>query len=140
MKLDILNIPPVSNLYEAVRFPEIDRVMLCQTVPTMMANKLVAVLDRYDQHGGFAGRDIYDIHQYFLKGYQYHAAIIQERRNGTVLEFFKELRGFIEKRISQQILDEDLNLLLAPEEFSRIRKTLKQEVLIVLDDELKRLV
>ena len=43
--------------------------MRCQTIETMFANKLVSVLDRFEKHHSIAGRDLYDIHQFFLQGF-----------------------------------------------------------------------
>lgn len=45
----------------------------------MMANKLVAVIDRYVHREAIAGRDLYDIHHFFMKGYRYNEDVICER-------------------------------------------------------------
>ena len=45
----------------------------------MMANKLVAVIDRYAHREAIAGRDLYDIHHFFMKGYRYNEDVICER-------------------------------------------------------------
>ncbi|MEK7560763.1 MAG: nucleotidyl transferase AbiEii/AbiGii toxin family protein [Patescibacteria group bacterium] len=54
-------------------------------------------------------------------------------------DFFADLITFIENHITEQIINQDLNTLLPYERFSRIRKTLKQETLMFLRDEKKRI-
>jgi len=65
LKVDITFPAPLSNKYEAVRSNDIERIVICQDVSTMFANKLVAIIDRFVRHGSLAGRDIYDIHHFF---------------------------------------------------------------------------
>ena len=57
----------------------------------MFAHKLVALIDRYEKNGTIAGRDMYDIHHFFQKGYSYSHEIIQERRKSDVSIFLKQL-------------------------------------------------
>lgn len=130
IELDITFPPPQNNEYEPVRFPEIDRIIHCQTIGTMFSNKLVSVIDRFKKHGSIAGRDIFDIHSFFINGYEYRAEIIKERTGKDAKIFMKELKKFIEKHFTQTIIDQDLNSLLSPEKFKHLRKILKQEVLL----------
>lgn len=140
LKIDVTVPPPKANTYEPKRFHEIDRIITCQTIETMMANKLVALIDRYERREAIAGRDIYDIHHFFLRGYRYNERVIRERTGKEVSVFFAELIAFIEKHITDDIITEDLGVLLPYENFSRIRKILKRETLIFLRDEEKRLI
>lgn len=140
LKIDITFPPPAANRYETVRLGEIDRVIDCQTVETMFANKLVAFFERYEKHGSIAGRDLYDIHHFFMNGYGYEPAVIIERRGGgDVQGFFRRLLGFIDEKITDTIIDQDINMLLERGQFSRIRKILKTETMIFLRDEIGRL-
>lgn len=139
LKIDTTIPPPKTNQYEPKRFHEIDRIITCQTLETMVANKLVALIDRYQKKEALAGRDIYDIHHFFLKGFRYNKEVIRERTGKNMPEFFAELIAFIEKYITEEILTQDLNPLLPYEKFSRIRKALKQETLMLLRDESKRI-
>lgn len=139
MKIDVLAPPPKANTYEPKRFPEIDRIITCQTIETMMANKLVTLIDRYEQSGAIAGRDLYDIHHFFLKGYRYNTAVIRERTGKDIQNFFIDLIAFIEKNITDKIIQQDMNTLLPYERFSRIYKILKPETLMFLRDEQKRI-
>jgi hypothetical protein len=55
------------------------------------------------------------------------------------LEFFKKLRIFIEENINDKILTQDLNALIPYERFKILRKTLKVETLMFIDEEINRL-
>ncbi len=121
-----------ANQYKVQNFPEIDRLINSQTVETMFANKLVAMTDRYEQHHTVAGRDIYDIHHFFIQGYAYHGAIIRERTGLESKEYFEKLIDFIKTHVTQTIIDEDLNSLLPHKKFQQIRKILIPETLSML--------
>jgi predicted nucleotidyltransferase component of viral defense system len=139
IKVDVHVEPPPANVYESRRFSAIDRIIACQTIETMMANKLVALEDRYRHNNAIAGRDVYDIHHFFLQGYRYNEAVIYARTKKKSTHFFTDLMAFIETNISDTIIDEDLNHLLSADQFQRIRKVLKQETLMFLRDEQDRM-
>ena len=134
IKIDITMPPPKSNIYEAREFGEIDRIIPCQTIETMFANKLVAAIDRFKKNHSIAGRDIYDIRHFFIQGFSYNEKIIFERTGKTADIFFKKLIQFIKDRITEKILEQDLNTLLPREKFQRIRKILTRETLVFLND------
>lgn len=121
-----------ANDYKPTYLAEIDRLVICQTIETMFANKLVAPLDRFKKHKEIAGRDIYDIHYFFSQGYEFKKEIIVERTKMKVEEYITVLVDFIEKEVTEKILTEDLNTLLPYDKFRKIRKTLKQEVVLFL--------
>ncbi len=140
LRFDVTFPAPNANEYEPIQFNEIDRIIHCQTVETMFANKLVALIERYEKHGSIAGRDIFDIHTFFIKGYKYKKEIIEERRKGQSLkDFFQKLHDFIENKVNQTILNEDLNYLLPSDIFQKKRKFLKPETLMFLRDEMRRI-
>lgn len=139
LKVDIVFPPPKNNQYESVRIIEIDRIINCQTIETMFANKLVALIERFERNKSIAGRDLYDIHHFFISGYTYSSKVIQERRTQTPAEFLTKLTDFIKKEVTQTIIDQDLNALLEPKKFQQLRKIIKQETLTFLQDELTRL-
>jgi predicted nucleotidyltransferase component of viral defense system len=139
LKIDVAFPPTKANQYEAKRFSEIDRIITCQTPETMFANKLVALIDRYKQKEAIAGRDVYDIHHFFEQGLRYNKAVITERTGQTQEAFFRELIDFVEQMVSNDLIAQDLNVLLPYAKFKVIRKTLKQETLLFLKDELARL-
>jgi len=139
MKVSCSNLAIKSNQYKVQYFPEIDRLMNSQTIETMFANKLVAITDRYELHQTVAGRDIYDIHNFFVRGYSYHAAVIQERTGFKPQDYFGKLIDFIKEHVNQMIINEDLNALLPNSRFQQIRKILLPETLSLLTRERKRL-
>ena len=138
LKIGASNIRVEANQYKVQYFPEIDRLINSQTIGTMFANKLVAVTDRHTQHKTIAGRDIYDIHHFFVQGYPYHGAVIQERTGLEPGEYFGELIAFIKKHITQTIINEDLNSLLPNRQFQQVRKILIPETLSFLEREKNR--
>lgn len=132
MKVSVSNFKILANQYKVQYLTEIDRHANCQTIETMFANKLVAVSDRYKMHRTIAGRDIYDIHHFFVHGYTYHAPVIEERTGLKPKEYFRELTDFIQKHVTQTIINEDLNTILPPDKFQQIRKILIPETLSML--------
>ena len=139
LKFEATTLQSPANKTEKVRLADIDRVFSCQTIETMFANKLVALVDRYERHGSIAGRDVYDIHHFFLNGFSYDTDVIESRRGVPALLYLKELRAFIARRVTDTIISQELNVLLPPEQFKKVRHILKEETLAFIDDEIKRL-
>ena len=138
LKLSASSLIPDANQYRVHYLPEIDRMMTCQTLETMFANKLVAPVDRYNLHGTIAGRDIYDIHHFFVQGYAYHPAVITERTGLEPREYLGKFSSFIRKHATQTIINEDLNTLLPAKQFQQIRKVLVPETLAFLEREIAK--
>lgn len=135
LKVSASNIRIEANQYKVQYFPEIDRLINSQTVETMFANKLVAITDRYKLHKTVAGRDIYDIHHFFIQGYSYEGPVIEERTGLEPKEYFGRLIEFIKTNVTQTVIDEDLNSLLPYKKFQQIRKILIPETLSLLEGE-----
>ncbi len=138
IKLEAADSGPMANIYEPVYLPETGRTVICQTLETMFANKLVAPLDRFTRNGSLAGRDIYDIHRFYIKGNGYLPAVIKERTGLDQPQFLLKLIQFIRERITQTIIDEDLNSLLTKAQFDSIRKILKIETINLLENDYHR--
>ena len=134
LKLEIIDSPFDSIDHQPQYLKDIDRIVVCQTIECLFANKLVALTDRYRQRGTIAGRDIYDIHYFFSHGYRYKKEVIEERTKKTSQNYLRELITFIENKITQDIIDQDLNFLLPANKFQGIRKTLKIETLMFLKE------
>ena len=139
MKISGNNLVVHANQYKVQYFAEIDRLINSQTMATMFANKLVAVTERYELHQSIAGRDIYDIHNFFIRGLSYHAPVIQERTGLEPKEYFRKLIDFIKEHVNQTIINEDLNTLLPDRMFQQIRKILLPETLSILEREQRKL-
>lgn len=138
LKLSIIDTPVKANVYQPQFLSDIGRYAICQTIETMFANKLVAVTDRFKKYHAIAGRDIYDIHHFFLQGYSYNPKIIQERTGLTPVVYLTKLTDFIRQKVTETTLTEDLSYLLPPTRFAAIRKVLKQEVIMFLADARRR--
>lgn len=138
MRLEILDNPFLSIDYKPQYLKEIDRTAICQTKESIFANKLVALTDRYKKRKTIAGRDVYDIHYFFSQGYDYKQEIVKERTGKSALLYMKELKVFIKNKMSQTIINQDINFLLPCKKFKIISKTLKIETLVMIDDEIKR--
>ena len=127
-----------ANTYAPQRLTEIDRILTCQTIETMFAHKLLALIGRSEAHGNIAGRDVYDVHFFFMRGYRYSIDVICQGSGMKVNDFFAKLYAFVDREITDRILSEDLNYLLPVAKFQLIRKVLKREVLMLLRDEMSR--
>lgn len=133
LKIDVNIEVPKNNTYEYIKLPELEKFCSCHTIETMFANKLVSIIDRYEKNTSIACRDLYDIHHFFLKGYQYSSTVILERRSeDSVKDFFATLITFIESKISSRKITEDIAPLLPYKTFTAIRSILKDEVLMFL--------
>ncbi|QRN82143.1 nucleotidyl transferase AbiEii/AbiGii toxin family protein [Chloroflexota bacterium] len=128
-----------ADQYKVHFFPEIDRLVNCQTIETMFANKLVALSDRFKLHGSIAARDLYDVHHFFIKGYSYNSDVIIERTGYSPKDYFISLQVFIREHITQRMVNEDLNSLLPNQKFQSLRKLLIPETLSLLKGEVSRL-
>ncbi len=135
LKIDTFFPPLKGNKYEFVRFNDINRIIQSQTIETMFANKMIALIDRYKSKKTIAGRDLYDIHHFFLKSYPYSHEIIENYAQKSTKDFLSELHTFIEKKVTQKIIDQDINTLLPMADFQKIRKVLKQECLMFIEAE-----
>ena len=139
LKVSASSLRVESNRYRVQYFPEIDRLVNSQTIETMFANKLVSVMDRYTQHQSVAGRDIYDIHHFFIQGYTYRGEVIRERTSLEPGQYLAELRAFIQKHVTHTTINEDLNSLLPERQFQQVMKILIPETLSLLEREINRL-
>ena len=128
-----------ADKYEIKKIIDIDRFLTCQTKETMFAHKMLAVMGRFKNEGHIAGRDIYDIHHFFMKGFGYDLEVLKEGQTKPIKDFLSELHAFINKEVTEKVLDEDLNTLLTPENFKKIRKVIKREVLGFIEGEMGKI-
>lgn len=138
IKLGITPIMTKFDRYDIFYLREIDRFGNCQRIETMFAHKLVSLIDRFRKYKMIAGRDLYDIHHFFLSGYEYIKEIIEVRSGKKIGEYLRELKSFIDTKVTDRVLSEDLNYLLPSEKSEQIRKILKKETLLFLNNEIDR--
>lgn len=138
LKLEINDQPSLYNLYEKVYLPEIGMYSSGHTLDTMFANKLVAALGRFQKTGKIAGRDFYDIHSFMLQGLTVNIPVVEERTGKHYTVYLNELVSFVETKVTEKSLNEDLNLLLEKAKLPNIVKNLKQELIGLIKDEIAR--
>lgn len=136
IKVSIMSDVTKSNIYVSQYFQSIDRYLNCQTIETMFSHKLISLTDRYKKYKTIAGRDLYDIHYFFLQGYRYNPRIIEERTKKDTTKYLQELIIFIEKKVTNEIVNQDLNYLITYEKFSKIRKILIKETIMMIKNEI----
>lgn len=132
VKIEMIGRPTLSTQYETVYLKDIDRHATVQTVETMVANKLLATQDRWVKHHNIAGRDLYDIYYFLTHNLPYSKELIAEKSGLTTPEFLADLISFVEKKMTQTIIDQDLNTLFDPITFKKLRLHLKNDALLVL--------
>jgi len=138
LKLEIVGEELKSNDYKSLYLTDIDRYAICQTIETMFANKLVAVADRFEKHGLIAGRDVYDIAHFFRQGFSFKKEVIEERRRMDYKKYLEYLIDFVDKKITDTILVQDLGMLISSEKLRQVRKSLKSEVMMYLREEIEK--
>jgi len=138
LKLDVVGSVSEDDTTEVKLLPDIQRYMRCQTIETMFAHKLIAFKDRYNKHQRVAGRDIYDIYHFFINGYSYNPKIIEARTGKSPNQYMVELLELMETIVTDEIITQDLNPLLSSETFNQVRKSLRVEVISILNDEIQR--
>jgi len=136
LKIDAVDAPCESGKHEKLLLLDINRYAICQSKETMFANKLVALMDRYKTNEAIAGRDVYDIHHYLQQGFEFNAGVIEEQTNQLVEQYLLTVIEFIQEKITQTIIDQDLNFLLSYKKFKEIRHSLKTETIALLKDRL----
>jgi hypothetical protein len=99
----------------------------------------MALMERYERHKTVAGRDVYDIHYFFLTGQRYKPEIILERTGQNPQQFFTKLKEFVEKRVTSDLLVQDLGFLLTADKMRFVKNGLLQQTKVFLADELARL-
>ncbi len=138
LKLEINDDTSPYNEYEMTNLNEINLLCKGHTLDTMFSNKLFDATARFEKNGKIAGRDFFDIHQFFYQGLPIKKEIIEERSGVTYKEYFIKLKNFIEKEVNNQLLMQDLNPLLKPEVIKRTLPHLKDEILMYLNTEIEK--
>lgn len=138
LKLSIIDNPYKSNVYDDFFLPDIDRFARCQTRETMFAHKLISLTDRYEKYNTVAGRDLYDIHHFFSRGFTFEDKIIFERTKLKTPDYLIKLKKFIKNKINERTISQDLATLLPPPVYKQVRRTLKAETMSYLENEINK--
>ncbi|MDZ7587230.1 MAG: nucleotidyl transferase AbiEii/AbiGii toxin family protein [Patescibacteria group bacterium] len=138
LKLEINDSPSIKNMYEKVYLQELNMYCSGQTLETMMANKLVAAMARFDRNKKIAGRDFYDLHQFFLAGCAVRKEVVEDLTSMSYVKYLKKLIRFIQGQVTERLLNQDLNPLLETDKLNQVLKILKPELISLIEDEIKR--
>lgn len=138
LKLEINDEASPKNRYEKIHLRELNLYCNAETIDTMVANKLVAATVRYEKHNQIAGRDFYDLHHFFMQGLTVNHAVVEDRTGITYAQYLSKLISFIDIQLTATRLNQDLNPLLPADRLRLLLPRLKPELIVLLQDELKR--
>ena len=138
LKLGISDLVSPKNEYELVNLEELNLVCQTQTIPTMVANKLVAALGRLERNGHVSGRDFYDIREFLLAGLPINKSVVEERTGQKYLEYLDNILKYVKKNLTLDQLYRDLNPLLPPKNFKHVVDQIIPDLTMLLTDELAR--
>lgn len=138
LKLEINDDLSRYNDYESITLSELNLVCHAQTISTMVANKLVATLNRLEKNGHPAGRDFFDLREFFLAGLPVKREIVEERSGISYSEYLTKLLYFIQNNLTSQALYQDLNTLLPSHNFKHAVDQIIPDLTLLLTDELSR--
>mgnify|MGYP001002799140 CR=1 FL=1 len=138
LKLEINDDVSKYNTYEKVLLEQVNMYCNGHTLDTMFANKLVACKARYDKNGKIAGRDFYDIYQFFLQGIDINKNVIEDKTDMKYTEYLKSVLTFIENQVTEKLLNQDLNPLMKQGGIDKLLPHLKEDIIIFIQDEIAR--
>lgn len=138
LKLEINDDVSKYNEYEKVLLEQVNMYCNGQTLDTMFANKLYACKARFDKNGKIAGRDFYDIYKFFLQGMGINVEVIEERTGESYVNYLESLISFIDKHLTERLLNQDLNPLLKQDELDKVLPNIKESIIVFLEDEISR--
>ena len=138
LKLEINDDVSKYNKYEKVLLEQVNMYCNGHTLDTMFANKLVACKARYDKNGKIAGRDFYDIYQFFLQGIDINKDVVEERMGMKYVEYLKSLIEFTNTHLTTKLINQDLNPLIKQEDIDKLLPFLKEDIITFLKDEEER--
>jgi predicted nucleotidyltransferase component of viral defense system len=132
LKLEINDEVSRFNRWELANLAELNLMAQTQTRGTMVANKLVAALNRHQDHGSIAGRDFYDLRHFLSQGFEIETEIVDERMGMQFADYIVKLIDFVENTVTEKDLFEDLGPLLPATELKRTVLPLREELAFLL--------
>lgn len=138
LKLEINDDVSKHNEYEKVLLNQVNMFCIGHTLDTMFANKLVACKGRFDKNGKIAGRDFYDIYQFFLQGLEINKKVVEERTGMKYVDYLDSLIVFLKQNVNKRILNQDLNPLMKQKDLDIILSHLEDSLVTFLQDEISR--
>ena len=138
IKLEINDKPSIKNTYEKIHLKEINMYCSGHTLGTMVANKLVASLARFEKTNKIAGRDFYDLWYFFLNGLPVNQAVVENSTKMSYVKYLDKVVEFLERRVTDKVLNQDLNPLLPVSVLNKTIQQIRPELLSLLKDEISR--
>ena len=138
LKLEITDFVSSKSEYEVVNLQELNLVCQAQTIPTMVAGKLVAALGRLERNGHVSGRDFYDIREFLIAGLPINYAVVEDLTGQKYTKYIGSLLKFVKTELTLDQLYHDLSPLLAPKNFKNVISQIIPDLTMLLADELAR--
>lgn len=132
LKVEINDQVSLFNTYEKTYLREVDLYCQGHDAPTMFANKLVAAKARYDEGKRIAGRDFYDLHYFFSRGYGINKDVVADLTGMNFEDYISELVDFTINHVTTELLRRDLNPLMPADKLNFIVDKLQEELLFFL--------
>lgn len=127
IKVEISKRNSVLSRYETKSFYGKSAMVL--NIEDAFAQKLAAATDRKRT----ASRDFYDIYFMLKNNFNFNEKIIQERTGKGAISYFRDLKKFIGKNITERNILAGLGELMDPRQKDWIKKNLKKELLAQID-------
>lgn len=138
LKLEINDDVNSCNKYEKIVLEQVNMYCNGHTLDTMFANKLIACKARFDKNGKIAGRDFYDVYQFFIQGIDINKDVIEEASGQSYVEYLKSLIIFINSNLTDKLINQDLNPLMRQSDIDNILPHLRDDLIVFLSDEVDR--
>jgi predicted nucleotidyltransferase component of viral defense system len=138
LKLEINDDVNSCNKYEKIVLEQVNMYCNGHTLDTMFANKLIACKARFDKNGKIAGRDFYDVYQFFIQGIDINKDVIEEASGQSYIEYLKSLIIFINSNLTDKLINQDLNPLMRQSDIDNILPHLRDDLIVFLSDEVDR--
>ncbi|MFA4817196.1 MAG: nucleotidyl transferase AbiEii/AbiGii toxin family protein [Parcubacteria group bacterium] len=123
IKVEISKRNSALSRYETKNFYGKSATVL--NIEDAFAQKLVAATDRKRT----ASRDFYDIYFLLKNNFNFNEKIIQERTGKDAVSYFRDLKKFIGKNITERSILAGLGELMDPKQKDWAKKNLKKELL-----------
>ncbi len=138
LKLEINDDVSKYNVYEKVLLKQVNMYCNGHTLDTMFANKLVACKGRFEKNNKIAGRDFYDIYEFFVQGLEINRKVVEERTGMNYTEYLESLIPFIKKNVNKKLLNQDLNTLISKKDLNVLLLNLENSLITFLEDEVSK--
>jgi predicted nucleotidyltransferase component of viral defense system len=103
--------------------------VLCMELEDVFTNKLVALLERKRT----VSRDLFDVHFFLMNAVQINEALLMERTGKSTKEYLQEVRDFITRYFTPDLLLAGLGEVITNKQKARVKAHLIEETINQLD-------